>query len=328
MARDPLRRESRRTRSRRHNPDGTMSLKEHLYDLRHRLTLAMAFLAIGAVFGYIWWDWNIPGVGSLGTLMLQPYCDLSPVARGTAPGAPCTLLQTTPFEGFLVRMKVGLGAGAVLTSPLWLNQIWAFIAPGLYSKERKFARRFVLFASMLFVAGALLAYYVVPQGLEVLVSFGGGYFTTFFKADDYFSFVLVMLLVFGVSFELPLVIIMLNQGGILTYDKLKRWRRGFFFGLFIFAAIATPGTDPFSMVALAIAMSLLFELSVQVARIHDKRKAKRMAGTEEDYSNLDDDDVSPLNLDDHPEDEQPSATPATPSSPTAKDKPTSYDDVT
>ncbi|MET0136175.1 MAG: twin-arginine translocase subunit TatC, partial [Kibdelosporangium sp.] len=230
-----------------------------------------------------------------------------------------------PFEGFLVRMKVGLGAGAVLTSPLWLAQIWAFIAPGLYAKERKFARRFVFFASLLFVAGALLAYYVVPQGLQVLVSFGGGYFTTFFKADDYFSFVLVMLLIFGVSFELPLVIIMLNQTGVLTYDKLRRWRRGFFFGLFIFAAVATPGTDPFSMVALALAMSLLFELAVQVARIHDKRKARQMAGGEEDYSQLADDDVSPLNVDTSPE--QPSAAPST-GTPAGKDKPTSYDDVT
>ncbi|MBP2325679.1 sec-independent protein translocase protein TatC [Kibdelosporangium banguiense] len=296
-----------------------MSLRDHLYDLRHRLTLAIAFLAVGAIFGYIWWSWEIWSHGSLSKIMLEPYCSLPASAR---PPGECTLLQTTPFEGFLVRLKVGLGAGAVLTSPLWLYQIWAFIAPGLYSKERKFARRFVLFASVLFVAGAFLAYYVVPQGLAVLVGFGGDVFTTFFKADDYFSFVLVMLLIFGISFELPLVIIMLNQTGVLPYEKLKRWRRGFVFGLFVFAAIATPGTDPFSMVALAVAMVVLFEAAVQVSRIHDKRKARRDLGSEEDYSNLDDDDVSPLNLDTSPE--EPSPAPAAP-----KDKPgSSYDDVT
>ncbi|MEV4319836.1 twin-arginine translocase subunit TatC [Actinocrispum sp. NPDC049592] len=296
-----------------------MSLREHLYDLRHRLSLALLFLVLGAIFGYIWWDWQIVPHGALADIMLKPYCDLPSEARGVAPGAAqetCRLLQTTPFEGFMVRMKVGFGAGAVLTSPLWLYQIWAFIAPGLYAKERKFARRFVLFATMLFVAGALLAYYVVPQGLQVLVGFGGGYFQTFFKADDYFSFVLVMLLIFGVSFELPLVIIMLNQIGVLTYDKLKRWRRGIYFALFVFAAIATPGTDPFSMVALAIAMCLLFEISVQVARVHDRRKAAKVSGTEEDYSQLSDDDVSPLHMDTRPE--QPSEKPAG----------SSFDDVT
>jgi sec-independent protein translocase protein TatC len=323
VARDPHRRESRRSRNRRHNPDGTMSLRDHLYDLRHRLTLALLFLTVGAIFGYIWWSWAIWPGGSLSAIMIKPYCDLPAQAR---PPGECTLLQTTPFEGFLVRLKVGLGAGAVLTSPLWLYQVWAFIAPGLYNKERKFARRFVLFASILFVAGAFLAYYVVPQGLAVLVSFGGDdVFTTFFKADDYFSFVLVMLLIFGVSFELPLVITMLNQTGVLPYDKLKRWRRGFFFGLFVFAAIATPGTDPFSMVALAIAMVLLFEFAVQIARIHDRRKAARLAGTEEDYSKLDDDDMSPLDLNTKPEEPSP-----TPASPPDKPKPgrSDYDDVT
>ncbi|CAM3973269.1 twin-arginine translocase subunit TatC [Kibdelosporangium persicum] len=298
-----------------------MSLRDHLYDLRYRLTLAMAFLAIGAIFGYIWWSWEIWPGGSLGKIMIAPYCDLPASAR---PPGECKLLQTNPFESFLVRLKVGLGAGAVLTSPLWLYQIWAFIAPGLYAKERKFARRFVLFASVLFVAGAFLAYYVVPQGLQVLVGFGGDVFTTFFKADEYFSFILAMLLIFGVSFELPLVIIMLNQTGVLPYEKLRHWRRGFFFGLFVFAAIATPGTDPFSMVALAVAMVLLFEVAVQVSRVHDKRKARLEAGGEEDYSKLDDDDVSPLNLDNRrAEDDQPSPTPASP----PKDKP-GYDDVT
>lgn len=322
MARDPHRRESRQARKRRHNPDGTMSLRDHLYDLRHRLTLALLFLTVGAIFGYIWWSWPIWPGGSLSAIMIKPYCDLPAGAR---PPGECTLLQTTPFEGFLVRLKVGLGAGAVLTSPLWLYQIWAFIAPGLYAKERKFARRFVLFASILFIAGAFLAYYVVPQGLAVLVGFGGDVFTTFFKADDYFSFVLVMLLIFGVSFELPLVITMLNQTGVLPYEKLKRWRRGFFFGLFVFAAIATPGTDPFSMVALAIAMVLLFELAVQISRVHDRRKAARAVGGEEDYSQLDDDEVSPLNV--NTQAEVPSPTPASP----PDDKPgggNRYDDVT
>lgn len=291
-----------------------MSLREHLYELRHRLALMALFVALGGVLGYIWWDSHFFGGPTLGDLMLRPYCSLPPEARGGGPAGTCTLLQTTPFEGFMVRLKMGVGIGAVVTSPLWFYQLWAFIAPGLYAKERKFARRFVLFATALFVAGAAMAYFVVPQALNVLVNFGGGYFTTFFKAEDYFSFLLVMLAIFGVSFELPLVIIMLNQVGVLTYEKLKRWRRGIFFGMFVFGAFATPGTDPVSMVALSVTMCILFEIAVQVTRVHDRRKAARVSESGEDYSQLDDDEVSPLDY--APRAEEPSA------------KPTSFDDVT
>jgi sec-independent protein translocase protein TatC len=207
--------------------------------------------------------------------MTDPYCSLPASTRLT--GEKCKLLQTQPFEAFLVQFKVGLAAGAVLTSPFWLYQIWAFIMPGLYENERKFTRVFVILASFLFACGAVLAYYVVPKGLAVLVSFGGDQFITALTANDYISFVLVMLLIFGVSFELPLVITMLNRIGILPYRNLAKWRRGIIFVLFVFAAFATPGTDPVSMIALAGAMTVLFELATQLARIHDRKKERERA---------------------------------------------------
>jgi sec-independent protein translocase protein TatC len=175
----------------------------------------------------------------------------------------------------MIQFKVGLAAGAVVTSPFWLYQIWAFVTPGLYDNERKFTRIFVVLASFLFACGALLAYYVIPKGLAVLVSFGGDQFITALAANEYISFVLVMLLIFGVSFELPLVITMLNRIGILPYSNLKKWRRGIIFVLFVFAAFATPGTDPIGMLALAGAMTVLFELAVQLARIHDRKKQRQ-----------------------------------------------------
>jgi sec-independent protein translocase protein TatC len=290
VARDPHRREARRVRSRRHNPDGTMSLRDHIYDLRFRLSLILLFLGAGGVFGFLWWDLRLGPVPSLAELIIGPYCALPPDLR--FPPEPCGLLQTQPFEAFLVRFKVGLAAGAVLTGPGWLYQIWAFVAPGLYARERKFARIFVGLASTLFAAGAALAYFVVPEGLSVLVGFGGEGFITALAADKYISFVLVMLLIFGVSFELPLIVAMLNRAGILPYDNLRRWRRGITFGLVIFAALATPGTDPISMVALAASMTVLFELSVQISRIHDRRKANREAAV----PSLSDDEASPLDL--------------------------------
>jgi sec-independent protein translocase protein TatC len=277
VARESHRRESRREkkrlRSARQNPDGTMTLRDHLYELKHRLGLAILGLIIGCILGFLWFQWRIGPIPSLGELMTGPYCSLPASTRLT--GEECKLLQTQPFEAFLVQFKVGFAAGAVLTSPFWLYQIWAFIMPGLYDNERKFTRVFVILASFLFACGAVLAYYVVPKGLAVLVSFGGDQFITALTANDYISFVLVMLLIFGVSFELPLVITMLNRIGILPYRNLKKWRRGIIFILFVFAAFATPGTDPISMIVLAGAMTVLFEFATQIARVHDKKKEQQ-----------------------------------------------------
>ncbi|MFD5825466.1 twin-arginine translocase subunit TatC [Lentzea sp. NPDC060358] len=271
-----------------------MSLKEHLYELRHRLALAMLFVTIGAVFGFIWFGVRLGPVPSLGEIMTAPYCqpDLAPY-RVQFPGETgCKLLQTEPFEAFMIRLQVGTAAGAVLLSPFWLYQFWAFITPGLYLKERKFARTFVFFAAILFAAGAVLAYLVVPEGLQVLISFGGDEFITALTGGKYVSFVITMLFIFGVSFELPLLVVMLNRAGVISYEKLAKWRRGLLMGLFVFAAIATPGTDPISMVVLALALSLLFEMAIQIARVHDKRKARLRAA--EGWDSLDDNEAAPF----------------------------------
>jgi sec-independent protein translocase protein TatC len=287
LRRDESRREKKRLRNRRHNPDGTMTLRDHLYELKHRLGLALLTLLVGAIGGFLWFQWWVGPIPSLGDLITGPYCALPPDVRFEPRPGECQLFQTKPFEAFMVQFKVGLAAGAVLTSPFWLYQIWAFITPGLYDNERKFTRIFVALASVLFACGALLAYFVVPKGLEVLVSFGGDTFITALSANEYISFVLVMLLIFGVSFELPLVITMLNRIGVLPYRNLKNWRRGIIFTLFIFAAVATPGTDPIGMLALAASMTLLFELAVQIARIHDRKAARKAVaegwGDPEDY---------------------------------------------
>ncbi|QUQ63360.1 twin-arginine translocase subunit TatC [Kutzneria sp. CA-103260] len=293
------RKSKRRRRSRRQNPDGTMTLMEHLYELRYRLGMAMLGIAIGAIIGFVWFEtapWPIP---TLGNLLIGPYERIPSGLK--LPGTEGKLLASGPFEGFMVRLQVGIAVGAVLFSPMWLYHLWAFITPGLYSKEKKFARIFVACAVVLFVGGAVLAYLVAPEALTVLSSISSSEFLTALTADKYISFILALLVIFGISFELPLLVVMLNKVGILPYEKLRRWRRGIIFGLFCFAAVVTPGQDPISMCVLAGSLTLLFELAVQISRLNDRKKVK-----DNEWEGLSDDEASPLNYDPKPE----QATPA------------------
>jgi sec-independent protein translocase protein TatC len=262
-----------------------MTLVAHLTELRNRIAKALLALALGTIVGFLWYD------RGLLTFLTEPYCALPPGFRFQG-AESCRLVVLDVFGGVLLRLKIGLIAGAVLSAPFWLYQLWAFITPGLKRNERRYTVGFVAASTLLFAAGAFLAWFTLRKGLELLLSLAGSEVAFQLTAPDYLGFVISLLIAFGLSLELPLVAVALNLVGILSHAALSRSRRWIFFLTIVFAAFVTPTQDPFTMLAMAIPMILLFETAIQIARVVDKRRAKR--ADVEHFHDLSDDEASPL----------------------------------
>jgi sec-independent protein translocase protein TatC len=267
------------------DPAATMTLVAHLTELRNRIAKALLALAVGTVVGFLWYDHGLL------TFLTEPYCALPGELRLQQDG-DCRLVVLDVFGGVLLRLKIAVIAGAALSAPFWLYQLWAFVTPGLKRNEKRYTVGFVVASSALFALGAVMAYLTLRKGLELLLSLAGDEVAFQLTAELYLGFVTSLLVAFGLSFELPLVAVALNLVGVLSYEALRTSRRWIFFLTIVFAAFVTPTQDPFTMLAMALPMVLLFEMAIQIARFVDRRRAKRAAA--EHFHDVGDDEASPL----------------------------------
>ncbi|MCW2765380.1 MAG: Sec-independent protein translocase TatC [Nocardioides sp.] len=252
-----------------------MALSDHLRELRARLLKSAVFLTIAFVAALFFYE--SPHGGLLG-LVLGPYNDAQLALKGKT--------QTTAYVAsaggpLLLQLKLCGVVAIVASSPYWLYQIWAFIVPGLHPREKKWTRVFAAVAGPLFILGAATGYYVLPKGLEVLIGFTPAGLENLVEFGEYFSFLTRMLLVFGVAFEIPLFVVMLNLAGVVSGRALGKYRPWIVIGTFVFAAVATPSTDPFSMLMLAIPMLVLFFLAELIARSVDRARGRGKDSTDQ-----------------------------------------------
>jgi sec-independent protein translocase protein TatC len=244
-----------------------MTLVEHLTELRKRLVICVAAVGVGMVIGFIAYDWIF-------NFLIDPYKDIANSENSVGGGR---LLQTDPLEGFGVRLKTSGYAGIALAMPVLLWQVWRFVTPGLYPNERRYAVPFVISALVLFVLGAGLAYYTLPQALDFLIGIAGDGFITAFSAGKYFQLITYMMLAFGIGFEFPIVLVFLQLAGVVDAAALRRARRFAIVGICVLVAVITPSGDPYSMLMLSVPMVIFYEISILIGSAIAKRRAAREA---------------------------------------------------
>ncbi|MFV2039284.1 MAG: twin-arginine translocase subunit TatC [Acidimicrobiales bacterium] len=235
---------------------GSMSLMEHLTELRTRLVRSALAIGAGAIVG--WFLYN-----PILSFILEPYCDTV--------GGECRLRVDEPLEGLSTRMLVAGYIGIALAVPIWLWQAWRFVTPGLYPHEKRHGLAFVVLGVGLFAMGVSLAFWTMPRALQFLTNIGGEDLFTEYRARAYIEFVIKMMLAFGLGFEFPLVLAFLQILGIVSPQALAKQRRLAFVGIVILVAVITPSGDPISLVALAGPMYLFYEGAILFGRLRQRR---------------------------------------------------------
>ncbi|WP_016905370.1 twin-arginine translocase subunit TatC [Streptomyces xiaopingdaonensis] len=273
--------------SQRKDPEGRMPLADHLRELRNRLLKSVLAVLVVTIVAMVFYQ-------QIADFLMGPVRDAVGCTEGfgeaAKDGETCAEITINGLIApFTIMLKVALTTGVVAASPVWLYQLWGFLAPGLHKSEKKYARSFVAAGVPLFVGGACLAYILLPAAARTLLDFSPEGTGNLIPLDDFLDIVTRLVIVFGLAFELPLLLVMLNFGGILTGKRLLGWWRVMVLCITIFSAVATPTGDPLTMLALAAPIVVLYFAAVGICFFNDRRRAHN-----DPYAGLDDDEASSL----------------------------------
>jgi sec-independent protein translocase protein TatC len=248
-----------------------MSLGQHLLELRKRLFIAGLAVVLAAIVGWFLSDYIL-------NALRNPILEV-----GQDQGRNATLNYQTVTSAFDLKLQISLYAGIIISSPVWLYQIFAFLVPGLTRKEKRYTFGFFFSAVPLFLAGCVAGWWVLPHIVELLTRFAGAQDSSLITAKDYFDFVLKLVLAVGVAFVLPAFLVLFNAMGILSGSSIIRSWRMAILAITVFTAIATPAADVMSMFLLAVPMVLLYLLAAGIALLNDKRRSRRVKTLEAEY---------------------------------------------
>ncbi len=245
---------------------GYMSVVDHLQELRRRIIICLVGVGVAGIAAWFLFE-------PFKELLRKPYCQFVQQNPTLAAPTGCELVVSGPVDPMLVKLKVVLFIAIGIALPILLYQLWAFIVPGLTAREKKWSIPFVLSSFFLFIAGGLFSYYTLPRALNFLLGFAGEGVVSLLSFERYISFVMLVTLAFGLSFLLPILLVFLELVGVVTPAWLSKNRRYAIFLIFLFAAIITPSSDPYTMTAMAVPMYLLYEVAIIVGRV-SKRGAE------------------------------------------------------
>jgi sec-independent protein translocase protein TatC len=239
-----------------------------LEELKERLIRVLVVLGLGFVVCYVFRDWSFE-------IITKPLVEVLPQTG--------SIVFTGLTEAFFTHMKIAFFASLFLTSPYTLFQIWGFISPGLYAKEKRYVVPFVISASLLFIGGVLFGYFIaLPPAFEFFVSFSTDALKPMISLREYLSLALKFLLAFGISFEMPVFIYFMTKIGIVNATMLRRQRRYAILLIFIAAAILTPSPDALSQILMAGPLMILYEISILLAKVAGRKKADITTDTEKE----------------------------------------------
>jgi sec-independent protein translocase protein TatC len=244
-------------------PDGQMTLTEHLGELRVRIIRSVLAIVIGMIVVFAFYN-------PILDFLRQPYINLC--RRNTELKCQADLFSLGPLEGFNTRLRVSLYGGVILALPVLLWQIWRFIVPALHAKEKRYAVPFIISSLALFALGGYIAFWTLDKALEFLIQYSGNDVQQTYQVAKYISLVGLMIAAFGVGFEFPVLLVFLQLVGVLTPQTLLRGWRYAIMVIFVIAAVITPSGDPISMLALAVPMTIFYLISIVIGLIFQRRK--------------------------------------------------------